>query len=827
MGSEPMTDDLAPSELGTLLWRLPVAVYRTTPDGRFLAGNPKLLELIGASSMEELLALDVRDLYVTTEQRDHMIDRVEAGVPIPPEEIQLRRLDGKEIWVRVSSRGVMGSLGEVAYFEGVLEDVTGRRQGDERLAETNRLLDAVSAAQNRFLTGADAGEVFDDLLDVLLELTASEYGFIAQVLGEGDERFLRSMAMSNIAWNDATREMFDRLGPRGMEFHNLNTLFGRVVLDNAPVISNDPIHDPRRGGRPYGHPPLDSFLGVPVHKGSSVIAVVALANRPDGYSERIASFLEPFLSTVGSIVQAVRERQARLEAEEGERIRDRRFRAVVDAAVDGVIVFDEAGVIEAFNPAAEQLFGYRADEIVGSNVRRLVHPDSVIEYEESARSSEASRTPNEMELVHRSGDVFTAEVSLGSFRLGGSTTLTAVVRDVTERKVTEDALRRAKEAAERVSRAKDEFLAGMSHELRTPLNGVIGLSSILARGTHGPLTGKQAEYVAQIEASGKHLLSLINDVLDLAKIEADRFEPELTAVSIEAVVDEALGMVREPAVSKNVTLVSALDSALPPVMADSRRVRQILVNLLGNGVKFTPSGGRVEVAAQAAGSDVVVTVSDDGIGIPPDQIEEVFEPFQQVESSLDRRHEGTGLGLALSRRLIERMGGTLAVKSVLGKGSEFTFMLPMALDAGEDAPRESEPDRVPGGTKVRSRVLVVEDNDVNRMMIGDYLTAHGLDVVTAVDGDEAVARAFDSSPDVILMDIQMPRRDGLSATRELKSRPETEAIPVIALTALAMKGDAERCLAAGCDEYLSKPCDPATVLQVVERHLSSTGRLPS
>ncbi len=193
------------------------------------------------------------------------------------------------------------------------------------MTESNRLLDAVTAAQNRFLIGGDVGAVCDDLLEVLLSLTDSEFGFIAEVRGSGESRFLRSMAMTNIAWNVATTEMYDRFGPRGMEFHNLETLFGRVVLDAGPVVSNDPFNDPRRGGQPYGHPPIDSFLGVPVFKGSQVIAVVALANRPGGYSADDASFLEPLLTTVGSIVEAMHERQARTESEAREQVREQRY----------------------------------------------------------------------------------------------------------------------------------------------------------------------------------------------------------------------------------------------------------------------------------------------------------------------------------------------------------------------------------------------------------------------------------------------------------------------------------------------------------------------
>lgn len=799
--------------------RVPVAAFRTTPDGRFIAANQAMADLLRVS-MADLERIDVPSLYANPRRRDHMMERVEAGVDIPPEDVELRRPDGSTLWVRVTSAASFARDGSVAFYEGFLEDVTEQRSTVSRLAESNRLLDTLTRVQNRFISGADLGAVFDGMLDDLLDLTASEYGFIAQVLGEGDDRYLRTFAMTNIAWNDATRELFSKHGPRGMEFHNLDNLFGRAVTDAAPVVSNEPASDSRSGGSPYGRPPLDSFLGIPLLKGGEVIGIVALANRRGGYHQELVTALEPFLATAASLIQAAQTYQARLDAERRELVREQRFRAVVEAAVDGIVVFDVAGVIEAFNPAAEQLFGLSRSVVVGDDVRRLVAPDRVAEYEAAVMSSQGRSVAREMVLRHVSGDEFVAEVSLSRATLDGTTILTAMIRDVSERKVTEEALRRARDLAERASRSKDEFLASMSHELRTPLNGIIGLSSILSRGTHGSVNEKQAEYLEHIETSGRHLLALINDVLDLAKIEKDQLEPDMGRTDLAVTIGEAMRMVRESAVAKGIAMEMSLADDLPIVSADGRRIRQVLINLLSNAVKFTEDGGRIGLEARREGSYVEVAVWDTGVGIPADKLERLFIPFQQVDSSLSRRHEGTGLGLALSRRLIEAHGGDMAVTSQPGQGSKFSFRLP--IKAARGGTETVEDAVVPTQTPAtRTRVLVVEDNEVNRMLVCDFLEAHGLDIEIARDGNEAIERTLAFSPDVILMDIQMPNRDGLSATRELKARDDTKHIPVIALTALAMKGDAERCLAAGCDGYISKPADPAEILQLISERLGA------
>ncbi|MDH3306657.1 MAG: PAS domain S-box protein [Acidimicrobiia bacterium] len=806
--------------LGSFVANLPVAVFRTTPDDRFVAGNEALGRILGAENLDDLTDVAVSSLYVEPAIRHRMQERAAAGASVAADEIQLRRLDGTQIWVRITSRGVFDADGNIECYEGVLEDITDSHDAGQELAESNAMLDALSRIQNRFIAGGDAGELFDALLADLLAISESDYGFIAGVRYDtAGSPFLRTFAMTNISWNEATRRMFAELGPRGMEFHNLDTLFGRPVTERIPILSNDPNNDPRRAGRPEGHPPLDSFLGIPLLKGETVLGVIALANRLNGYDQSLVERLQPLVAAVGSVVESVRIDESRLAAETRVRSQQDLYAAVVEYAAEGVVVFGEDGVTIAFNPASERITGYLESEIVGEPIASLLG-DELFGPESLAPASRARGASSEGMIIRRSGRRVPVEMSLSRTAAGGRTVFTAILRDIAERKETEAALRNAKETAERTSRAKDEFLAGMSHELRTPLNAVIGLSSLLTRQVHGTVNDKQRQYLDQIEDSGRHLLELINDILDLAKIEADKLEALVAPVEVLPLVESALGVIRETATGAGLRTDVDVDRDLPRVLADARRTKQVLINLLSNATKFTESGGTIGVTAREAEGMVAVTIWDTGVGIPEDQLSNIFSPFEQVDHSLARSHEGTGLGLTLSRRFVEMQNGTLTVESVPGSGSQFTFTLPVVPDVSEPI---LSPTTESAGTQptaaAMTRVLVVEDNAVNRLIVTDYLEACGYHTDVAVDGEEAVEKALALLPDVILMDVQLPRRDGLSATRELKSRSETAAIPVIALTALAMSGDAERCYEAGCDGYLSKPCDPDDFVAAIEKFL--------
>lgn len=381
-------------------------------------------------------------------------------------------------------------------------------------------------------------------------------------------------------------------------------------------------------------------------------------------------------------------------------------------------------------------------------------------------------------------------------------------------------LRRARDRAIEADRLKTAFLANMSHELRTPLTAVIGLSSVLLKETFGGLGDKQREYMEMISNSGAHLLDIVDDMLDLARIEAGREDLTLEDVDLARVIEDSLGIVRADATAKGVKLSPPLLAGPLPVTGDRRRLQQVLLNLISNSIKFTDRGGEAGVSVATRDGEVVVMVWDTGVGIPPDHMTRVFTPFHQVDSGLARSRAGAGLGLALAKRLVEMHRGTLTVSSRVGEGTEFELTLPLLGHVGRTQSSATEWS-LPGVVLDGARVLVAEDNAVNRVLMTDLLRLAGCEVLEAVDGEEAIAKARAESPDLIVLDIMLPVMDGISVARLLKTDPKTRDIGIIAVTALAMPDDRDTIMNAGCDAYLAKPFTHDQYLRAVAELLAA------
>jgi signal transduction histidine kinase/ActR/RegA family two-component response regulator len=377
----------------------------------------------------------------------------------------------------------------------------------------------------------------------------------------------------------------------------------------------------------------------------------------------------------------------------------------------------------------------------------------------------------------------------------------------------------ARQAAESASQAKTEFLASMSHELRTPLNVIVGMSELMAEQTLGPLTPRQAEGLQNVNESGRHLLELINDILDLSKIEAGQLQLDFQPMEIAGVCAASLRFVRETARRKDIRVGTDVPPDLAPVLADERRVKQILVNLLANAVKFTPAGGRVGLDARidAAAGQVRFEVWDTGIGIDPAHFERIFQPFQQIDSSLSRQYSGTGLGLALVRRMAGLHGGSVEVRSEIGRGSRFIVLLPWRAEAGAPAAATPAADSAFPFSADPLHLLIAEDNAANRQVYAAYFNSRPCRVTYATNGREALDLAFALHPDLVLMDVHMPVMDGLEATRLLRADPRTAALPIVVVTALAMPEDRLRCLDAGASAYLTKPINLRELSRTIAR----------
>lgn len=397
-------------------------------------------------------------------------------------------------------------------------------------------------------------------------------------------------------------------------------------------------------------------------------------------------------------------------------------------------------------------------------------------------------------------------------------------------------LRATNSQLERASRAKDEFLAAMSHELRTPLNAILGLTEAMIEEVYGFINDRQHTSLQNIHESGQHLLSLINDILDISKIEAGKYTLELDMLDVESICQASLRLIRQGAQRKRLNLSLEIEPKARMVYADPRALKQILVNLLSNATKFTPEGGRIGLRVQTSSEQGQITfaVWDEGIGIAEEDLSRLFKPFVQLDSSLAREYSGTGLGLSLLHRLVTLHQGSVRVESSPGQGSTFSITLPWddSLTYAQPIRSESIPNlpQPPSAQKdVDSsaphgrQILLVEDNKTNVLMFSDFLQTLGYDVLVAWNGQEALNLVRSFLPDLILTDIQMPGLDGIEVIRRLRQNRTLETIPIVAVTSLAMPGDKQRCLDAGADYYLSKPVSLKQLRQLLRGQLTRAG----
>ena len=521
----------------------------------------------------------------------------------------------------------------------------------------------------------------------------------------------------------------------------------------------------------------------------------------------------------------------RKQAEQALQASEAKFRAVVENSNDGILFTDASAKVLYRSPSYNQINGFTDEERLGRNGFDTVHPGDLkglAHYWQKLVEKPESAIKYEYRIRHRDGSWRWME-STGKNLLSNPDVEAVVVnsRDITERKekeveLSEERASLAQKVEERTAdlrlantelvhaaRMKEEFLASMSHELRKPLTGSLGLSEALKMKIYGELNPKQFDSIANIEKSGRHLLTLINDILDLSKVSAGMIDLDPGSVVIREVCRSSIQMVRQTAHDKQIKVNLEIAEGADEFEADERRLKQILVNLLSNAVKFTPDGGEVglQVKGDAPNQRMLFTVWDHGIGIQPGDLARLFKPFTQLDSAFSRQYNGTGLGLSLVLKMVELHGGGVTVESQPGMGSRFSVTLPWKkrLKAGEEALAQTGSLADAGEGRAAPLILVVEDNQLYLDLLVDILAHSGYRVTTAQNGEEGIARARENRPDLILMDIQMPVLDGFQAARRIRSDPNLETVPIIALTALAMSGDREKCFEAGMNDYLSKP----------------------
>ena len=518
--------------------------------------------------------------------------------------------------------------------------------------------------------------------------------------------------------------------------------------------------------------------------------------------------------------------------------------ATLRSAVDPIVTISIHGLIQSYNPAAGKLFGYSESEMMGKNVKALMPSpyreahDGYLKAYMNTGIRKVIGIGREVTGQKKDGTTFPLHLSVSKVSIKGrAIVFTGIIRDLSEAKQQKAKLIKAKYDAEVSNRSKSEFLANMSHEIRTPMTSILGFTDLLLDNVS---TTENIAWASTIKRNGEYLLNLINNILDLSKIDAGKIELEQISTSPHQLIADVVSLMRVPSTAKKLTLDVKFDGSIPEkIQTDPTRLRQVLINLIGNAIKFTEAGG-IQVVSRLlneTGEDpkLQIDVIDTGIGIPSSKIDQIFKPFTQADGSTTRDFGGTGLGLSISKHFIELLGGEFNVSSTFGDGSTFSITIPTgSLDNIKviqnvvEAGVETKNEKVTGITDLplnNKRILLTEDGQDNQRLISFVLKKAGAEVTLADNGqiglDLATTAKTEGRPfDVVLMDMQMPVLDGYSATSQLRSDGYTG--PIIALTAHAMSSDRQKCTDAGCDDYTTKPINRKKLIELVATYANRT-----
>lgn len=707
-----------------------------------------------------------------------------------------------------------------------------RQQGAE-LSLLNREL-AVQQNVTRVL--AEAGSLREAAPKILQAIGEGiDWQFGAVWLVDTDLQLLRCIE----TWS-ATPKQYEHFTQfsRQLLYERSHGLPGRVWAGAAPLWINDEVADsslPRLdAARQCG---LGGALGFPFFFNNTVLGVIEFFSRgsyePDPKLLQLSANIG---SQLGQFIERQQSEKALLESEA-------RKGAILESAMDCIVTMDHHGRVTEFNPAAERVFGFSRDEAVGQLMSDLIipkqfqqaHKEGLERYLATGEHKVLGRRI-EITALRKDGTEFPVDLAITPFEHNGQPMFTGYLRDITEARKVREELRQAKEAAEAASLAKGQFLATMSHEIRTPLNAIIGMTE-LAMETSQP--DERAEFLQTIQTSSELLLYLINDILDFSKIEAGQMDIEAIAFDPAELVESVIGLMVVRAQSKGLILRSELDYRLPAsLLGDPNRLRQILLNLVSNAIKFTEVGEIVVIVEVVVsygqpnqGVELHFAVRDTGIGIATEHHERIFDKFCQADLSTTRRYGGTGLGLSISKLLVELMRGRIWLESALGNGSTFHISIPfplvqqsrslVAAKLSSDLSQSVAAEAVPQSPTTK-RILLVEDSEANQQLALRILQKAGYVVDVAENGQRAVEQVQAGRYDLILMDIQMPVMDGFEATTSIRQHEQQtgqESVPIIALTAHAIEGYRERCLESGMDDYLTKPIKRDRLLEAIEECL--------
>lgn len=616
---------------------------------------------------------------------------------------------------------------------------------------------------------------------------------------------------------------------------------GEAAKEHKPVIVEKPNLELALGFATV-NPTLLGFY--PVVGGKQLYGVLAFAFQKEATAEQ-KTMVEFFAVQLGIVMDRVRQLDAlkKMTWELGNRTKalnkELRYRdSILSSSADGIVILATDGTISLFSKGAEHITGYSAREAMGSRCCDIFcHRDKnfnkLCDTEDCANCTiQACKAPivgKELYIQHKTGQFVPILLSATPLfnEQGEIIEILQIFKDVTE-------LRNTLTQLEQANRSKTEFLATMSHELRTPLNAILGFAELLETESFGPLNERQKRYTTNILTAGKHLLSLINDILDITRVESGKVEWEYAPIDVAQVFGSAVSLLREKAVQNQLKLSLEIEPNFHEFTGDERKIKQILYNLINNAVKFTPAGGKVGVNVVRSGEDMLVTVWDTGIGIPPDKREAIFEPFYQVDNYLTRSQQGSGLGLALVRKMVELAGGRIWLEDEEGKSTVIKVLIPSSpkrvpAEEGEAAEEKTasleKPEKsLEKAVFARGKLAVlVEDDRSSAELLETYLKDLGYTTLTVPSGEEGMAAIEEKKPDLVVLDILLPGINGWEMLATIKSNPAVAHIPVIVVSIL---DEREKGLALGAVDYLTKPVDRGRLINCVQKvaGYSQTGR---
>jgi PAS domain S-box-containing protein len=698
--------------------------------------------------------------------------------------------------------------------------------------EVVSLSELVSQLGNHYIRGASATDIFAALLPDLQRFMHCEAAMVARLCDDTAGLHLQVYTSPSGAWAPPPPGRYSVC-------RNLHSLLGRVITSGRPLIDNQVTPHEAALGLPYAHPGVHQFMGIPLIHGGTLVGVLALVNHPTGFDLMVADTLSPAVNTLANIVGSVALERAQREALLAQTVAQDRlqrhedhYRQIFEAAGVGIALISPQGHWLDLNLRFANICRRTRQELLQLRLQDITHAEDLTVDQalmEATLRGHRDHYSLDKRIVLPDGSHVWVQINTVLVRdqAGQPQHFVTVVEDISDRKRYQEALLTA-QASERASKAKTEFLSRMSHELRTPLNAMLGFTQLLRVDKAHPLDDHQRQRLAHIEQAGSHLLAMLTEVLDLSRIEAGSLPLSLEALSLDDVITEALNLVGHQARQQDISITQAPLAEHIHVRADQLRLRQILVNLLSNGIKYNRPQGSVRVEVQSLKPHVIITVMDTGKGLSQDQMDHLFEPFNRLGAERSSI-EGTGIGLVIVKRLVGLMHGRLEVQSAAGEGSTFRVILPWAAqpDADESARRAGPSSgfdllQPPAGTTAETprlgmrRLLYAEDNPINVELVRHVMRmCPHWELEIANNGTEAIAQTLKHPPDLLMLDMHLGDMTGLDVADALARHPHTASIPKVVLSADVMPDQRRAARDRGFLDYLTKPLDVARLMQLL------------